>query len=49
MGEKNYLGSILVGYFAVDYFVGAFFESLVVGVLAIYASGAIEGDIFVVD
>ena len=48
MGKENCLGSILVGNFVFDYFVGSFFEGLVVGVFAVDASGPIERALYLV-
>ena len=49
LGEKNDLGFLLVADFAFDNFVGAIFKSLVVGVFAIDAAGAIENALHLVD
>ena len=49
MGKKNDFGPFLVGDFVFDYFVGAVFEGLVVGISAMDADGPVENNLLVVD
>jgi len=48
VGEEDVLGSILVGDLFFDYFVGSFFESLVVGVFAHNVAKPTQDSLFMV-
>jgi hypothetical protein len=49
VGKEGDLGSILVADFVFDYFMGAIFEGLVVGVFAFDVRGAVESALPLVD
>lgn len=48
MGKEDYLGSILVGDFDFDYFMGSFFKSMVVGIFTNNADVAVKRSLYLV-